>query len=236
MKKRVATLPALTVGHSARTLEDFLDLLRVHGVNQVIDVRKMPGSTAHPHFNHDSLSAALKKAGIDYVHVPALGGLRRRRTDSPNGGWRNRSFQGYADYMQTEEFELGLQVAIASASRKRVALMCAEAVPWRCHRSLIADALVARGIPVEHIMSPTRRRPHTLRPFVRVRGTNITYPPEAEGQLSRAMASSQGRTSSGSGRASCMTTWPSRKNTRFGQTLTWNDRPSGRPLPSSTLI
>jgi uncharacterized protein (DUF488 family) len=179
-KRTTKTSPGvLTVGHSTRTLEEFLDLLRAHEVNEILDVRKMPGSTAHPHFNQDTLSAALKHAGIGYVHVPALGGLRRRQADSPNGGWRNRSFQGYADYMQTEEFEAGLQSVIESARRRRVALMCAEAVPWRCHRSLIADALVARGIPVEHIMSPTRRQSHTLRPFAHVEGDRVTYPPEA---------------------------------------------------------
>jgi uncharacterized protein (DUF488 family) len=168
----------LTIGHSARTLEDFLHLLKSHRVSRLIDVRKLPGSTAHPYFNQDELSAALKEAGIDYLHIPALGGRRRPQADSLNGGWRNRSFQGYADYMQTDEFERGLREVIVAAARRRVALMCAEAVPWRCHRSLIADALVACGIPVEHIMSPTRRQEHTLRPFARVRGTQVTYPPE----------------------------------------------------------
>jgi uncharacterized protein (DUF488 family) len=178
MKQQTFRPLVLTVGHSARTLEDFLALLKAHEVNQLLDVRKMPGSTAHPHFNEDTLAAALQQAGIGYRHVPALGGLRRRQPDSPNGGWRNRSFQGYADYMQTAEFEAGLQTVIEQAKRGRVALMCAEAVPWRCHRSLIADALVARGIPVEHIMSLTRRQPHTLRPFARVQGTHVIYPPE----------------------------------------------------------
>ncbi|HWG44257.1 MAG TPA: DUF488 domain-containing protein [Gemmataceae bacterium] len=178
MSKRVKKSAILTVGHSARTLEDFISLLHAHEVGEVIDVRKMPGSTAHPHFNQDVLSAALEGTGIGYVHVPALGGLRRRQANSPNGGWRNRSFQGYADYMQTDDFEAGLQSVIESARRRRVALMCAEAVPWRCHRSLIADALVARGVPVEHIMSPTRRQPHTLRPFAHVHGERVTYPPE----------------------------------------------------------
>ncbi|HEY7155970.1 MAG TPA: DUF488 domain-containing protein [Gemmataceae bacterium] len=179
MSKRVRrTKPGvLTVGHSARTLEDFLNLLRAHEVKEVIDVRKMPGSTAHPHFNEEALSAALEKAGIGYVHVPQLGGLRKPRADSPNGGWRNRSFQGYADYMQTDDFAAGLQIVIAAARQRRIALMCAEAVPWRCHRSLIADALVARGIPVEHIMSLTRRQPHTLRPFAHVHGDQVIYPP-----------------------------------------------------------
>jgi uncharacterized protein (DUF488 family) len=180
VSKRIKKSTVLTVGHSARSLEDFLGLLRAHEVSQIIDVRKLPGSTAHPHFNQETLSAALEEAGIGYVHVPALGGRRRPRPDSANGGWRNRSFQGYADYMQTADFEAGLQAVIESAGRRRVALMCAEAVPWRCHRSLIADALVARGIPVEHILSPTRRQPHTLRPFAHVRGDRVTYPPATE--------------------------------------------------------
>jgi uncharacterized protein (DUF488 family) len=179
MGKRVNN-PVLTVGHSARTLDDFLDLLEAQRVKQLIDVRKLPGSTAHPQFNQEELSAALKRIGIGYLHLPALGGRRRPGADSPNGGWRNRSFQGYADYMQTEEFDAGLDSVIASAAKRRIALMCAEAVPWRCHRSLIADALVVRGIPVEHILSPTRRRPHTLHSFARVNGTQVTYPPEKD--------------------------------------------------------
>ncbi len=183
MSKRAALArkrPVLTVGHSTRKLEEFVNLLRAHEIGQLIDVRKMPGSTAHPHFNEDVLADALDKAGIGYVHMPALGGLRRPVADSPNGGWRNRSFQGYADYMQTEDFEEGLQSVLNMAADRRVALMCAEAVPWRCHRSLIADALVAHGVPVEHILSPTRRQRHTLRPFARVRRQRVTYPPEAE--------------------------------------------------------
>lgn len=168
----------LTVGHSTRELGEFLDLLRAHEVSRLLDVRKMPGSTAHPQFNGKRLAAALKRVGIGYLHVPSLGGLRRPRPDSPNGGWRNRSFQGYADYMQTDEFAAGLREVLEAASHDRVALMCAEAVPWRCHRSLIADALVAHGVPVEHIMSATRRQPHSLRSFARVRGERVTYPPE----------------------------------------------------------
>jgi uncharacterized protein (DUF488 family) len=175
-RARVRKQPVLTIGHSARSLEEFVTLLRDHEVDQVVDVRKLPGSTAHPHFNEETLADALEKVAIGYVHVPALGGLRRPVVDSPNRGWRNRSFQGYADYMQTEEFELALQELIDLASRRRVALMCAEAVPWRCHRSLIADALVARGVPVEHLMSRGRRQRHTLRPFAHVKGQRVTYP------------------------------------------------------------
>jgi len=173
---RTRKKPVLTIGHSERSLEEFVNLLRQHEVEQIVDVRKLPGSTAHPHFNEDVLADALEKAGIGYVHVPPLGGLRRPVEDSLNDGWRNRSFQGYADYMQTEEFELALQRLIELASNRRVALMCAEAVPWRCHRSLIADALLARRVPVEHIMSRGKRQRHTLRPFAHVKGQRVTYP------------------------------------------------------------
>jgi uncharacterized protein (DUF488 family) len=172
-------LPALvlTVGHSARPLEEFLGLLQAHGVTLVVDVRKMPRSRRNPQFNRDILPAALRAADIGYMDLPALGGLRRRRLDSPNGGWKNASFQGYADYMLTPEFEQGLQELIERARDERAALMCAEAVPWRCHRSLIADALTVRGIPVEHILSEKRTQRHTLKPWARVEGTRITYPP-----------------------------------------------------------
>jgi uncharacterized protein (DUF488 family) len=130
----------LTVGHSDRPLEDFLHLLRAHGVTLVADVRKMPGSRSNPQYNRDPLAQALREAGIGYSHWPGLGGLRRRRPGSPNTGWQNPSFQGYSDYMLTPEFEESLQGLLKQARGQRTALMCAEAVPWRCHRSLIADA------------------------------------------------------------------------------------------------
>lgn len=170
----------LTVGHSARPLEEFLGLLRAHGITLIVDVRKMPGSRRNPQFNRDTLQTALREAGIGYLDLPGLGGLRRRRPDSPNGGWKNASFQGYADYMLTQEFEQSLQELIKRAQGERAALLCAEAVPWRCHRSLIADALTVRGIAVEHILSPKRTQRHALRPWARVEGTRLTYPPEAE--------------------------------------------------------
>jgi uncharacterized protein (DUF488 family) len=124
------------------------------------------------------LPGSLKKAGLGYVHLPELGGLRRGRRDSPNMGWRNASFRGFADYMQTPEFAQSLEELIRLANHDRIVLMCAEAVPWRCHRSLIADALLVRGICTEHIMSATRRQTHTLTPFAKVRGTEIIYPAE----------------------------------------------------------
>ena len=168
----------LTIGHSTRTLEEFIRLLQAHGATRVADVRTVPRSRHNPQFNKAALPRALKKAGLGYVHLPGLGGLRHAKRDSLNVGWRNASFRGYADYMQTPEFEQSLEELIGLANQDRIALMCAEAVPWRCHRSLIADALLVRGIRTEDIMSPTRRQVHVLTPFAKVRGTTITYPAE----------------------------------------------------------
>jgi uncharacterized protein (DUF488 family) len=168
----------LTIGHSTRTLDEFIRLLQAHGVSRVIDVRTVPRSRHNPQFNKSSLPRELKKVGLRYVHLPGLGGLRHAKRDSPNAGWRNASFRGFADYMQTPEFEENLKELVGLAAEERVALMCAEAVPWRCHRSLIADALLVQRIRTEHIMSVTRRQVHTLTPFAEVRGTSITYPAE----------------------------------------------------------
>lgn len=168
----------LTIGHSTRTLEEFIDLLRAHGATRVVDVRTVPRSRHNPQFDEASLPGSLKKAGLGYVHIPGLGGLRHAKRDSLNPGWRNASFRGYADYMQTPEFERSLDELIRLANQERIVLICAEAVPWRCHRSLIADALLVRGIRTEDITSSTRRRVHTLTPFAEVQGTTITYPVE----------------------------------------------------------
>lgn len=168
----------LTIGHSTRTLEAFLVLLQAHGATRVVDVRTIPRSRHTPQFNKASLPHSLKKSGLRYVHLPGLGGLRHARRDSVNIGWRNASFRGYADYMQTPEFEQSLEELIQLASQERIVLMCAEAVPWRCHRSLIGDALLVRGIRTEDIMSASRRQVHTLTPFAQVRGDTITYPAE----------------------------------------------------------
>lgn len=167
----------LTVGHSTRPIGHFIALLHSHSVTLIADVRTIPRSRRNPQFSTESLSSSLKSAGIDYVHLPALGGLRHPARDSINTGWRNASFRGYADYMQTPQFGSAVQDLIRLASKTRVAIMCAEAVPWRCHRSLIADALLVRGYVVEHILSPTSRRPHTLTPFARIEGFQVTYPP-----------------------------------------------------------
>ena len=166
----------LTIGHSTRTWKVFLELLRAHDVKRVIDVRSIPRSRHNPQFDRKTLSVKLRAAGIGYVHLRKLGGLRRTDSDSQNLGWRNPSFRGFADYMQTAEFEAGLQRLLKLAGQKRSALMCAEAVPWRCHRSLIADALMTRGIRVEDIMSEKRSQVHLLTSFARVRGHRITYP------------------------------------------------------------
>ncbi|HEU0113549.1 MAG TPA: DUF488 domain-containing protein [Thermomicrobiales bacterium] len=166
-----------TIGHSTRTQAELIDLLRTHGVMTLADVRRMPRSRRNPQFNEDALAEALPAAGIAYVHLPRLGGLRRGVDGpSPNGGWRNASFRAYADYMQTADFAEGLDDVRRLAAAGPVALMCAEAVPWRCHRSLIADALVARGVDVREIASGGRATPHHLPSFARVDGTRVTYP------------------------------------------------------------
>ncbi len=169
-----------TVGHSTRTFEDFLQLLQKQGISLVVDVRKMPRSRRNPQFKKETLASALPTAGIGYIEAPGLGGLRRRRPDSPNTAWKNASFQGYADYMLTSDFDRSPTEMLESAANERPALLCAEAVPWRCHRSLIADALVIRGIAVEHILGPGKTRRHTLRPWAHVEGLKITYP---QGQI-----------------------------------------------------
>jgi uncharacterized protein (DUF488 family) len=175
-KIRTSMRAVLTIGHSTRTWKAFLELLRAHGVERVVDVRSIPGSRHNPQFNRETLRTKLRAAKIGYVHLRKLGGLRHARRDSPNMGWRNTSFRGFADYMQTSEFEAGLQRLIKLARQKRSALMCAEAVPWRCHRSLIADALIVRGIRVEHIMSKSTSRAHSLTSFGYVQRNRITYP------------------------------------------------------------
>ncbi len=151
-------------------------MLKAHGVERLVDIRTIPRSRHNPQFNGDSLPAALRAAAIGYRHMKELGGLRHPRKDSPNTGWRNAGFRGFADYMLTEEFAAALAALADEAREHRIAIMCAEAVPWRCHRSLVADALAVRGVPVEHIMSGARRDPHHITPFARIAGGRITYP------------------------------------------------------------
>ena len=166
-----------TVGHSTLPIERFIALLATYGIERLADIRTVPRSRHNPQFNGDALAASLHDAGIDYVPMQALGGLRRPNKDSINGGWRNTSFRGYADYMQTDAFEDALEALIGLSRDKRVAIMCAEAVPWRCHRSLVADALCARGIPVVEILSESNSRVHKVTPFAHVEGEHVTYPP-----------------------------------------------------------
>ena len=169
----------MTVGHSTHPIDEFLALLRAHNVCRLVDVRSMPRSRRNPQFNLEELPNYLRHVPIGYAHMPKLGGLRRPRKDSVNTGWRNPSFRGYADYMQTHEFEAGLRKLIEVAAHEPTAIMCAESVPWRCHRSLIADALLARGIPVFHIVDAAPSQPHKLTPFALVAAARVTYPSEA---------------------------------------------------------
>jgi len=157
-------------------VDELVGLLRASGVSIVADIRTIPRSRHNPQFNRDALRSALRRRRLRYVHLPLLGGLRRARKDSPNTGWRNASFRGYADYMLTEDFEHGLAELEALTEEGTVAVMCAEAVPWRCHRSLVADAVSVRGADVEDITGPGAPHPHRLTPFAHVEGTRITYP------------------------------------------------------------
>jgi uncharacterized protein (DUF488 family) len=169
-------LAIFTIGHSTRSLDEFIRLLRLNKIEGVIDIRRIPKSRRQPQFACAALGTALRRAAIGYTHLESLGGFRRARPDSANLGWRNRSFRGFADYMETPEFEAGLARAVKLAEAKPSALMCAEAVPWRCHRSLVADALLVRGLQVEEIVSGSRPKRHKLTPFAQVDGTKITYP------------------------------------------------------------
>jgi uncharacterized protein (DUF488 family) len=170
-----------TIGHSTRSGEEFIRLLQRYGILGVADVRSVPRSRRNPQFNGEALAATLAAAGIGYEHLPLLGGFRKPRPDSPNPGWRNDSFRGFADYMQTQDFQAGLEQLLASARRQPTAVLCAEAVPWRCHRSLIADALLARGITVLEIIDNDHAQPHRLTPFARIDGTRLTYPERTTG-------------------------------------------------------
>ncbi|HXX38781.1 MAG TPA: DUF488 domain-containing protein [bacterium] len=185
-----------TIGHSTRTLDDLVEALRDVGVRTLVDVRTVPGSRHAPQFNRETLSRTLPRRGIRYRHAAELGGLRRPHADSVNTAWRDASFRGFADYMATPEFdEAILNLRRLARAEGPVALMCAEAVPWRCHRSLIADALVVRRDAVTHIMDPGSSRPHELTPWAKVEGTTITYPgpPPERPSGSRGIAAGRGR-------------------------------------------
>lgn len=167
-----------TIGHSTRPIEDFIGLLQTYGIHMLVDVRRIPFSRHNPQFHQDVLAKSLAATEIQYRHMPALGGRRKSRQNSINVGWRNASFRGYADYMQTREFWTALEDLMATAQRLPVAVMCAEAVPWRCHRTLISDALVSRGWTVQHIISLNSLQTHTLTPFAQLDEGRLTYPAE----------------------------------------------------------
>ena len=166
----------LTIGHSTRALDDFVDILRAHTVTQLVDIRTIPRSRHNPQFNQETLSKRLKESAIEYIPMKQLGGLRHPRADSPNMGWKNLSFRGFADYMQTQEFAESIDQLIGLAQDGQAVIMCAEVLPWRCHRWVIADSLTIRGIQAEHIMTIKKRTKHSLTRWAHVDGTKITYP------------------------------------------------------------
>jgi uncharacterized protein (DUF488 family) len=167
-----------TLGHSTRTFDEFLEILKAYGIEHLVDVRTIPRSRRHPHFSQESLVGSLPEAGIQYTHMKELGGFRKPLPDSPNRAWRNESFRGYADYMQTEAFQAALERLIEISIQDKAVILCAEAVPWRCHRSLIADALLVRGKLVRDIYDAKTSKPHKLTPFAKVEGARLTYPGE----------------------------------------------------------
>ena len=163
-----------TIGHSTRPLDELVALLRENGIERLADIRRYPGSRRYPHFSRDALAATLPQAGIEYIHVPQLGGRRKPREDSPNTAWRNEQFRAYADHMASEEFRDAVDNLLAS--EQTTAVMCAEAVPWRCHRHLLADELVRRGIEVVHILGPGQTKRHEMNPHALVEGGHLIYP------------------------------------------------------------
>lgn len=167
-----------TIGHSTRPLEELIGLLREHEITQLVDIRTVPGSRHNPQYSQEAMRTSLPEHGVRYVYLKELGGLRKTAPDSINGAWRNASFRGYADYMQTPAFRAAVDELVDLAARPRTAIMCAEAVPWRCHRSLVGDALLVRGVRVVDIMGPHQAREHKLTAFAQVEGASITYPPE----------------------------------------------------------
>ena len=168
-----------TIGHSTREINEFIELLNSHAITQLVDIRTIPKSRHNPQYGQDQLEKSLEERGIKYVYLKELGGLRPAVKNSTNDAWYNKSFRNYADYMQSDEFEQGLNELIGLSQKATTAIMCAEAVPWRCHRSLVSDALLARDIPVEEIIGSGNTRPHTMTPFAVVDGAKIHYPKSA---------------------------------------------------------
>ena len=181
-EQKAEPIIVLTVGHSTRPIAEFLDILKAHHVSQIVDVRAIPRSRTNPQFNREVLAESLAQAGVQYTHMPGLGGLRKAKADSTNNAWRNASFRGFADYMQTPEFEKNIEELLILARQERIAVMCAEAVHWRCHRSLIADAVTVRGVPIEHIIDRSSRKPHKITSFARTSDACISYPGAPEMQ------------------------------------------------------
>ena len=167
-----------TIGHSTHPVDNFIEMLKSFDIEALVDIRTIPKSRYNPQFSQDLLAPSLASENIEYYYMKDLGGLRHAKEDSPNQGWRNSSFRGYADYMQTQDFQDALQKLIELGRKRRIAIMCAEAVPWRCHRSLVADALTVRHIPVEHIMAIEKSSLHKITKFAHVEGKTILYPPE----------------------------------------------------------
>lgn len=189
-----APVTVYTVGHSTRSLDELVGMLRDVRVRLLVDIRTVPRSRHNPQFNRESIALPLAAAGIDYLHLASLGGLRRPRPGSPNVGWRNASFRGFADYMAEPEFRSGLEALRARAEGTPLALMCAESVPWRCHRSLVADALAVRGVRVVHLLAPGRSQPHRVTPWATIRGETLVYGlPVAPGQRRLAVDPPTGR-------------------------------------------
>lgn len=207
-------LSILAIGHSTRSAAELVELLKAHGVRTLADVRTVPRSRTNPQFNADALPGRLAEAGIGHAHLARLGGLRKPRADSPNQGWRNASFRGYADHMRTDEFEHGLEELRALAQKGPVAVMCAEALRWRCHRSLLADALWGRGVVVRHIESRSRATAHAPTPFARFRGSQVSYPPLPPAGESPGPRAPRPRTVSGTKRAAATARHPGRGRAR----------------------
>lgn len=169
-------LVIFTIGHSTRPLNEFVQLLKAYKVKVLVDIRRIPRSKHNPQFDQETFREKLNEAGFQYIHMPGLGGFRKPKPDSQNLGWRSPGFRGFADYMLSREFKEGLEELIKIANREKVSIMCAEAFPWRCHRSLLSDALIVRGFRVEHILSLTQCQPHKLHSFAKVEGGILTYP------------------------------------------------------------
>lgn len=169
-----------TIGHSTRPIEEFTAILQKYKIRQLVDIRTIPRSRRNPQYGQENLEKSLSQAGIDYIYMKSLGGLRPAVKETQNPGWKNQSFQNYADYMQTPEFKKGVDELEALSKDQPTVMMCAEAVPWRCHRRLVGDALLIRGMEVIDIFDEKTSKPHLLTSFAKVQGDNITYPASEE--------------------------------------------------------